>query len=334
MSATPNPPASFRARPYTGDPDLQRLSAMLHEIDQITHTGVSRSPGEIRVSFENPHIDRTNNIRLWEDEQGRLRAYSMLEVADKPGELGAPAGTLGGLVRYVTHPETWQAGLDEQILEWAEGRLREIATGRGLPAQLHVTSRDTNKHRIFTLEWRGYRKIRYYYQLMRSLVEPITEAQFPEGFALRACDPARDSAAWVDLYNHSFIDHWDFIPLTVEEYHHQRATDPGYTPDHDLVAVAPDGTFAAMCWSIINWEAIRQSGEKEALLHQIGTRRGYRKMGLGRAMILAAMHKLREAGLDSVRLYVDADNPTGATRLYDSVGYSKSFTLIFYAKDL
>ncbi len=116
------------------------------------------------------------------------------------------------------------------------------------------------------------------------------------------------------MFNQTFIDHWNYHPLTVETHKHWF-TDPNYKPEFDLVAIAPDGTFAAFCFCYINPEENEHFARKEGWIADLGTRRGFRKIGLGRAMLLAGLHQLKAAGMDTAKLGVDADNPNGASRL-------------------
>jgi ribosomal protein S18 acetylase RimI-like enzyme len=51
-------------------------------------------------------------------------------------------------------------------------------------------------------------------------------------------------------------------------------------------------------------------------------------------MLLAGLHQLRAGGVDTALLGVDADNPTGAGRLYESVGFLKLHTWIPYEKEM
>ncbi|MGH7178790.1 MAG: GNAT family N-acetyltransferase, partial [Tepidisphaeraceae bacterium] len=53
----------------------------------------------------------------------------------------------------------------------------------------------------------------------------------------------------------------------------------------------------------------------------LGTRRGFRRRGLGRAMLLSGMHWLRSRDVHTALLGVDAASPTGAVRLYESNGF-------------
>lgn len=314
------------ARPYAGEPDLERVSAMLDVCESIDRMGLRRTPDELRTGFHDPAVDPAHDIQLWEDAGGRVVGYGLVEV--NRGD------TLEGTLRFRVHPAVRAHNLDAQVIAWAESRMRALAAAQSIPARLLSMARDDDKRRKYALEQHHYKAVRYFFQLERSLAAPIAKPQFPPGFRLRQADPAQDAEVWIAMFNQTFVDHWNHHDLTPEEYRHQRQTDPGYTPQHDLIAIAPDGTFAALCWSIINRTEIARSGRKQALLHQIGTRRGFRKIGLGRAMLLAALRALKEDGMESVRLYVDADNPTGATRLYDSAGFQKVFMLITYAKDV
>jgi ribosomal protein S18 acetylase RimI-like enzyme len=56
-------------------------------------------------------------------------------------------------------------------------------------------------------------------------------------------------------------------------------------------------------------------------LDSVFTRRAWRRRGLARALIVRSLHLLRERGLDVAALGVDADNPSGAFGLYESVGF-------------
>jgi ribosomal protein S18 acetylase RimI-like enzyme len=46
------------------------------------------------------------------------------------------------------------------------------------------------------------------------------------------------------------------------------------------------------------------------------------------------MHLLKGEGMDTAVLGVDAENPSGALRLYESVGFASVQTSVTYSKDL
>ena len=55
-------------------------------------------------------------------------------------------------------------------------------------------------------------------------------------------------------------------------------------------------------------------------IESLAVRRPERARRLGKALLLHAFHVLRSRGRSAAGLTVDAANPTGAVRLYESVG--------------
>jgi mycothiol synthase len=188
-------------------------------------------------------------------------------------------------------------------------------------------------YRQGVLERHGFSPVRYWFKMARDLNEPIPEPQLPEGFILRHVQDEKDGELWVDVFNWSFIDHWNHHDLSMEEYRHYVSS-PKYNKERDLVAVAPDGTFAAFCFCWIDPEDNEHNNRKEGWIDILGTRRGYRNKGLGTAMLLAGMHLLKADGMDTAVLGVDAENPTGALRLYESVGFKQVVKNSTWHKDL
>jgi ribosomal protein S18 acetylase RimI-like enzyme len=175
-----------------------------------------------------------------------------------------------------------------------------------------------------------------------SLNQPISSPALPSGFTLRQFSsdgqcfqfPLGDVKDWVQLFNESFIDHWQHQDLTVETARHWLFNNPHCKPELNLVAVAPDGIFAAFCVGYINWDENALNRCNEGWIKVLGTRRGFRRMGLGRAMLLAQMQQFKAAGVEVVKLGVDAENLTSATRLYQSVGFQPIKTWLSYAKKI
>jgi mycothiol synthase len=190
---------------------------------------------------------------------------------------------------------------------------------------------EENGDRINLLENSGFKIERYFLAMERSLSEPIPEPQLPEGFRLRGVEGEEDAETWVETFNQTFIDHWNHFELTVEAFKN-KLDDPTYRSDLSLVAIAPDDTIAALCDCYI----IEKDGPdiEQGWINVLGTKRGFRKQGLGRSILLAALQNFQAEGLDTVILYVDAENLSGATRLYESAGFRRVNTQIAYMKEL
>ena len=63
-------------------------------------------------------------------------------------------------------------------------------------------------------------------------------------------------------------------------------------------------------------------GRRRGWLDSVFTRRAWRKRGLASALIARSLHVLAGRGMETAMLGVDADNPSGALRLYESFGFA------------
>jgi ribosomal protein S18 acetylase RimI-like enzyme len=57
----------------------------------------------------------------------------------------------------------------------------------------------------------------------------------------------------------------------------------------------------------------------------LGVERTWRGKGLAKALLATSFNAFGEAGLTHTMIGVDAENPTGAFRLYESVGYEAMY---------
>jgi mycothiol synthase len=316
----------YKSYPYTGEADLEAIVALINACDEVDKFEENQSVDSFRVWFDHPHRDKARDVRLWRDEEGELRAMGMLMFP--PDEHEAV-----GHFYWQVHPQARGSGLEDEVITWAEDVTREVAKERGLPGVVRPEGREGDPYHLPVLERHGYTPIRYFFLMRRSLDEPIPEPRFPEGFTLTHLQSDEDVPRWVEMFNLSFIDHFEHHDLTVER-RKQRMAAPGYRRDRDLIAVAPDGTFAAFCLCDVDAEYNERNDKSEGWIAVLGTRRGYRKIGLGRAMLLAGLHQLKSEGLSIAALGVDAENPTGALGLYESTGFYRDKTGIAYRKEV
>jgi ribosomal protein S18 acetylase RimI-like enzyme len=102
---------------------------------------------------------------------------------------------------------------------------------------------------------------------------------------------------------------------------------PVYSPDNDLVAVSPDGDFASFCnlWP----DPVTRVG----LFEPVGTHPAFQGRGLDRAVISAGLQRLHKLGMTQANICVESEN-LKAIRLYESLGFQRSFRLLTYEKAL
>ena len=318
---------AFTARPYGPEADLPAMVELINYIDSVEKLDDNASVDDLRQWFTSPYIDVEKNIRLWEDSSGRLVALAIVMTLP-PGETSTDAR----FVFYV-HPGVAESGVDAEVVEWAQHTLREHGAARGLPCYLFSGAQESYRSKREAFERNGFTIARYFFVMHRPLDEPLEEPALPEGFTLSNVAEHPDIDKYVEMHNLAFIDHWAFHPMPPERRAH-LLTDPHYNPEGGLIALAEDGTFAAFADCYIDAGYNERTGKSEGWVGTLGTRRGYRKLGLGRAMLLAALHWLKSQGLQTGVLDVDADNPTGALRLYESVGFRTVKTEVVYSKEV
>jgi len=130
----------------------------------------------------------------------------------------------------------------------------------------------------------------------------------------------------------AFRDHWGGFD-TSDELFERFLEDPDYEPA--LFVVAWDGDeIAGAVWNVILAEQNRELGHRRGLLDSVYVRRPWRGRGLASALVGRSLQLLRERGMTSATLGVDADNPNGALRLYENAGFRVDVRSTGYRKPM
>jgi ribosomal protein S18 acetylase RimI-like enzyme len=102
---------------------------------------------------------------------------------------------------------------------------------------------------------------------------------------------------------------------------------PVYTPELDLVAVAPDGRIAAFC---ICWlDGVNQVGH----LEPVGTHPDFQRRKLGTTLLQAALRRMVERGMTVASVCVESSNVAGQA-LYNTAGFRPLFKIHTFTKAL
>ncbi len=313
-------------RSYTGETDLEAIAVLINACEAVDCLDEGSSIAELRQEIEVPWVDRDRNLRLWETPEGTVIAFAQLWVPES-GEVR------DGFLWFRVHPMFRGGTLEREIVAWGEARMQEVSQEFAVRVILRSGTKETDGDRIRFLESCGFAINRYFFRMERAVTEPVQNPQLPAEFTLQVGEQQKKGNAWVELYNQSFIDHWNFHPLTRDRLDHELAN-LVYQPEFDLVAASPDGILAGFCYCSIDPEKNPQTGRNEGWIVALGTRRGFRNQGIGRALLLAGMQQLQAAGVETILLSVDAQSPTGALKLYKSVGFHKAYTKVSLFKAL
>ena len=113
--------------------------------------------------------------------------------------------------------------------------------------------------------------------------------------------------------------------MTLEEWKHSRFDDPEFDPT--LWPIAWDGDEVAGF-------SLNRYRMGIGWIRTLGVRRPWRKRGLGEALLLHSFGEFYRRGTKTIGLGVDAQNPTGATRLYQKAGMYAASEFVTYEKEL
>lgn len=168
----------------------------------------------------------------------------------------------------------------------------------------------------------GLSEVRQFWTMARPLHTPVDEPPHVDGVDIRPFRFPQDSEGARAAFNDSFSDHWDHHPVDQADWEHWMSQDL-MRPDLSSLAEieSAPGTFGGFCMISITEDDNKRRGVLEGWIDLLGTTRAWRRVGLGRSLILHGLHCLKNAGMETALLGVDSTSPTGANRLYESVGF-------------
>lgn len=246
---------------------------------------------------------------------GRLVAYG--QARWEPDNDGGRNYSTGGEVV----PEVRGHGIGRAILRHNVARLGAMAAGHpsGLDKRLETWAMDTQERRKRLIESEGFEIVRWFFEMLRPTLDDIADLPLPEGLEIRPVLPEHYRQIWA-ADTEAFRDHWGGMD-TSEAMYQRHFSGPSFRPD--LWRVAWDGNeVAGVVANVVLTELNRETGVRRGLLDGVSVRRAWRRRGLARALVAASLHALRDEGLTSATLGVDAQNPTGALGVYEANGFA------------
>lgn len=292
------------ARPLTED-DFEAVAAFLAD-DEERLTG---RPSRIGASDLRAWLGRTDLERhSWlREERGRIVAVGWVEPH---GEVGIAVG--------VVHEEAKGRGIGTELVERAEARLCE-----GGAARIHQIALAADEQAPELMTAHGYREVRRFWEMAVEFDEPPPPPSLPAGMRIETFSEA-EARQFHDALDEAFQDHWEHHSRPFEEWWAEKQAAPDYDPS--LWFVVRDGEELA---AVVRNDPHRNGG---GWIGALGVRPAWRGRGLGKALLLHSFREFHRRGVRRVSLGVDAANPTGATRLYESVGMSVDLEQVVWEK--
>jgi ribosomal protein S18 acetylase RimI-like enzyme len=132
----------------------------------------------------------------------------------------------------------------------------------------------------------------------------------------------------------AFQDHWGYTGFPLEEFLHWLEQ-PNFRPELCVLAEEESsGQVVGIGLNKIDPQWIAKTGRQEGYVNTLAVLRPYRGQGLGTALLAQSLRTLRRAGMSAVHLTSDAENLTGAMRIYQGVGFAPRKTFIVYRQTM
>jgi len=298
-------------RNFSGKTDLESMANLVHKFPTENLHVV-----DLPYRFSSSTFDHPENIRLWSDENGQLLAWVILQVPFWK-------------IDYAYHPAAGQ-NLHVQILNWADEHAKKIVNTPGGHPAWFVTALASQVDRIHDFEQAGFASQAdvgdnsWSQVLMKHSMQIPDGVHMPDGFHIRLLNGANEVEAYVELHRAVF----ESKNMTIE-WRNRTLQRPEYISDIDLVAVAPSGQLAAFC---VCWLAKDSKGEASGQIEPLGVHADFRKLGLGRAILLEGLKRLSAKGAQHI--YVQTDNYRDAAfKLYESAGFNVIHDILMYRKN-
>jgi mycothiol synthase len=297
-------PEGFRVRPATVE-DAPAINELVIAVDTAVQGWSDSTEAELVDWWR--LTDLTKNSWVVEDDS--FAAYGVFIAHGESAETD-------GFV----HPAKTGLGLGSWLLRRGEERAREL----GFPAVLTwCLTPEADARELF--ERFGYREVRRFYRMLVEHAREPPAPEWPEGFRVSTFEPGEGQAFHAAL-NEAFAEEWNFFPEPFAEWAERRLNAPDFDPTLWFAVRAGDEIAA-----VLRGDPERAGAGWVGVL---GVRPQWRRRGLGLALLQHAFGEFYRRGQPRVGLGVDAQNPTGATRLYERAGMHVTYEAIAFKKEL
>jgi mycothiol synthase len=280
------------------DDDFDAMLELMNAHQLAAFGEADATAEDLRLWLTTPYVEVENDIRVLE-RGGRLIGY-----ADVDGTRNEPPLWWCDVK---VDPEADANEVVPTLVSWLEERAE-----RG---RLRVWTAESDRRIIGAFAALGFAPARHSYRMEIGLGGEPREPSWPEGVTVRAVREDEHQRVY-DAVAEVWRDTSDPIDETFDEWAHWTVKSESFDSSLWFLAVAGDELAG---FSLCKQSSIDPNAGYVATL---GVRRGWRKQGLGEALLLHSFNAFRARGWARGTLGVDASSPTGATRLYERAGMS------------
>lgn len=287
--------------------EIDAVLALMHAHDAAAWGGSDWTRADLEEHWAGLDLERD----AWVVQLGgRLAGYVDFEAGMQGRRLLADG--------YVD-PAARGRGVGSLLVDTVEARAARVPGG----AFLHYAALDGG---AAFFRRRGYRDARHQWRMVIEL-DAAPDVVIPQGIEIRPYRPGEERAIHAAVEEAWSVGGWLHSPRPFEDFARRNFGRAGHDPSLYLVAADADGIAGvALCDS-------KRNGEW-GWVDTLGVRPAWRRRGIGEALLRRAFRAFVERGERTVALQVDAQSPTGATRLYERVGMRVLYRIVVWEKML
>lgn len=309
-------PEGLRLRAYAGEADAPLIVDVINRQLESEEVPFRASAPDLAAQYRHSSemFDPARDVTIAEID-GKVVAYAERSWVDTTDGTFREYRTDGAVL-----PEWSRKGIGTALLADNQRRSRELGAS-------HETDRarvfgswtsDRQAGSIALLSNAGYEQVRWFFEMTRPLDQPIPDLPMPDGLEIRPVTMDSVRQVWLaDI--EAFRDHWGGFDSSDENLK-RWIERPSFDPSLWLIAYDGDEVAGGVI-NGIEADENAMLGVKRGWLNSVFTRRQWRKRGLAAALIARSLELIKERGMDTGILGVDADNPTGALGLYERIGF-------------
>lgn len=297
---------AIRIRDYQWQKDFESVRRFLADIFPIRKAYTNWIPSQLENVKFGP-----GGTEYRDDEDDYLKIWEVFDEAQQPtlAIIGLSYTRPSGDCWLSVHPNYTSA--TRKMLSWMQNRVKEMKRNESEQVRMRIVADDDDKELILLLSDLGFRKgeIEGDKQI-RPIKASVPTYTLPEGYTIRNTVIEKDFLKYRAVQKTVFP-HIKSMSLELLQLYSSASF---YHEELDIVAIDPNGDFAAFCTARID------PVSRIAELEPVGTHPDHRRLGLGKAVICESLKRL-ETYRPSAVVILGAAPTDGARRLYDSVGF-------------
>jgi len=301
-------------RRYRDPSDMQAIEAILMAGRQAANGTYYVHVGDIRwwMYYRLPEKSLWPYLYLWEDEHDRVVGWTLLSLDE-------------GAFDVFVRPDLVGCPEMEAVYAWSAAQIEDYGRAEGKDTLYKLWNSAGDATTAGILRHLGFTPYAEDVYLVQDLCQPLPAPELEPGYTVRPCLGETEVTRRARAQYGAFGSRMDF--KMYEDRFRRFLSSPVYDPQCDMVVEAPDGRIAAFC---IFWlDAVNSV----ALFEPVGTHPDFQKLGLGRAVLRAALLRQQQMGMYSAIVCTGDDNEA-ALRLYQSSGFTPQDRLVTYTRRL